>query len=165
MRSALKTLLTLGLGFLFGVACCFLIPSWIEAIAGRRPQAKLTEQLYQAREGLLALHEDTGRYPPSDNRSVTSALLGENESNHPYIDVEIFEINDAAELIDPWGTPYRFDLEYSGLPNIDSAGANQKFEGDGVPTDNYRIIGINTDIDPKRRIGRIVYFPYDEPRE
>lgn len=68
-----------------------------------------------------------GELPESDNAVLSRFLLGDNPENIVFIKDEGNHINDAQQLVDPWGTPLFF--EYLGTePDfvvVRSAGPNR----------------------------------------
>jgi len=81
---------------------------------------------------------ENGDYPKGTRGEICRMLRGEsvngqNPKKLDYIEAQPFEMNGAAEFVDPWGEPYRFAVEpktrvYSCGPNrVDEQG-----EGDDI---------------------------------
>ena len=64
-----------------------------------------------------------GAYPSGDSQSVSAALMGKNPSRTAFIEGQGWT-NKQGELLDPWGTPYIFNLE-SNLVTVKSPGPNK----------------------------------------
>jgi type II secretory pathway pseudopilin PulG len=67
-------------------------------------------------------------FPSGDNAAITKALRGVNPRNIIFIELKSRNMNPAGEVIDPWGTPYRFKLENGKKPVVQSAGPDRVFE-------------------------------------
>ena len=50
--------------------------------------------------------EETGEYPPTDNKSMVDALCGENPKHQAFAKRFEFRLNERGESIDPFGAPY-----------------------------------------------------------
>ncbi len=60
-------------------------------------------------------------FPSGDNAAITRALRGD------FITLKSRDMNPAGEVIDPWGTPYKFELQDGKPPSIRSAGPDRIF--------------------------------------
>jgi hypothetical protein len=67
---------------------------------------------------------------------ILATLRGDNPRKIIFFDTVARCINGQGELIDPWGTPYRFDLSDAEKPRIWSCGRNRKDEGGAEGTDD-----------------------------
>jgi type II secretory pathway pseudopilin PulG len=76
---------------------------------------------------LAQYKQEFGEYPAGDNRAVSKALQGENPKKKPFIELGRNEVSPEGDLLDPWGTPYRFYFS-GGRPLIRSAGENRQFD-------------------------------------
>jgi hypothetical protein len=92
---------------------------------GKVPRALVTMssleiacKAYQAEYALL---------PTGDNATITKGLRGANPRNIVFIYLEDRDVNLAGEVIDPWGTPYKFELQDGKPPSIRSAGPDHIF--------------------------------------
>ena len=88
------------------------------------------------KQALYSYKENVGEYPQGDNRAISKALLGENPAGLQFFDPPRDTISPEGDLLDPWGTPYRF--YFSDTPLIRSAGKNKKFENNSAKgSDDY----------------------------
>ncbi len=69
---------------------------------------------------------DFGDYPAGANAAIFKALTGENSKQKVYFEPNKNQISSQGEVVDPWGTPYRF-YRSGDVLNIRTAGANRKF--------------------------------------
>ncbi len=139
-----------------GHLSCRMIEFWDWMHHGRPKNAEVVEQLYLLCAAASAFREDEGQFPPEKNREFVSAMLGENSSQREYLSPELFTFNDRGEVVDPWGTPFSITESW-----IVSAGENGRFETEAKETDDYRMIEAR--IDPKGRIWKLLYYPFDMP--
>lgn len=65
-----------------------------------------------------------------------AALRGNNQRKIIFFEVRSDRFNAQGELIDPWDTPYRFDLSKPDAPRIWSCGPNRKDEGGAEGSDD-----------------------------
>jgi len=79
---------------------------------------------------------DSGVLPSDANREVVDALQREDENGTSVITFNAKHLNDKGEVVDPWGTPYRFYLSRSRIL-IRSAGPDCAFtHSDDKPVDD-----------------------------
>ena len=67
---------------------------------------------------------------------ILATLRGDNPRKIIFFDTLPRQINAQGELIDPWGTPYRFDLSDPQKPRIWSCGRNRKDEDGAEGSDD-----------------------------
>lgn len=79
--------------------------------------------------GLQQYKEFTGTYPPGNNVSIAKALLGQSGKKVLILAVRRSDLNDKGEIVDPWGTPFRFYFSGNEVL-IRSAGPNKVWEDD-----------------------------------
>jgi hypothetical protein len=90
--------------------------------------------------GLQQYREFVGNYPTGNNITIAKALLGRTEKKVLILAVRNkSDINDKGEILDPWGTPFRFYFSDNEVM-IRSAGPNKVWEDSEVQTadDLYR---------------------------
>ena len=71
-----------------------------------------------------------------NNAQVMTVLRGENARKIVFFDAHPQDYNSQGELIDPWGTPYRFDLSKPDAPRVWSCGPNRKDEDGAEGSDD-----------------------------
>lgn len=64
------------------------------------------------------------------------ALLGENPRKIVFFAGPEKNFTPHGEYLDPWGTPYRFDLSDPKAPRVWSCGPNRKDEGGAEGSDD-----------------------------
>ena len=69
---------------------------------------------------------DHGNYPTGDEAAVSKALTGSGTDSKVYLEWPAKNISSSGALLDPWGTPYRF--EAGEFFEVQSAGPNRRFE-------------------------------------
>jgi type II secretory pathway pseudopilin PulG len=67
------------------------------------------------------------QYPAAENASLTKALDGSNPQQLIILKLDASSTNAQGELIDLWGTPYRFAFNSTNSFTITSAGSNRAF--------------------------------------
>jgi type II secretory pathway pseudopilin PulG len=72
----------------------------------------------------------------SSPAQILAALRGKNQREIIFFDAAPSRFNAKGELIDPWGTPYRFDLSNPKQPRIWSCGPNRKDENGAEGSDD-----------------------------
>ncbi|HUJ71346.1 MAG TPA: hypothetical protein VLZ30_03825 [Verrucomicrobiae bacterium] len=75
-------------------------------------------------------HTKYGDFPAGDNSAIAAALLGGNSQKIVFLELNSRDMNPKGEVIDPWGTPYRFTLRNGQSPLIGSAGPDRIFDDD-----------------------------------
>ncbi|MEM9446359.1 MAG: hypothetical protein AAGA18_13530 [Verrucomicrobiota bacterium] len=61
----------------------------------------------------------------SENREITAGLLGKNPKNVIFLDVNHVDLSPEGELLDRWGSPFRFHPLTSSLMEVSSLGADR----------------------------------------
>jgi Type II secretion system (T2SS), protein G len=69
--------------------------------------------------------QEYGFYPAGNNAEIIRALCGDNPRKVVFFEPH-GDLSAAGELLDPWGTPYRFDLSDPKNPKIYSFGKNKR---------------------------------------
>jgi len=67
---------------------------------------------------------------------ILRALRGDNRRRIIFFEAPVNRINDRGELVDPWNTPYRFDLSKLDSPRVWSCGPNRKDENGADGSDD-----------------------------
>ena len=79
-------------------------------------------------QSLLRSHRRAlGQNPVGLNDEITATLMGENLKGAASIPKNHPAISKGGELLDRWGTPYRFHAYSEKLMEVKSAGPDQKF--------------------------------------
>jgi hypothetical protein len=68
-----------------------------------------------------------GSYPTGDCTQVIKQLLGDNPKKIEFLNPKNPFINQAGELLDPWGTPFAINFLSTNSFIISSAGKDKKF--------------------------------------
>jgi hypothetical protein len=66
-------------------------------------------------------------YPTNDNAGLTGNLTGDNPQQLRLINLSESSTNEAGEMVDLWGTPYKFTFHSTNSFMITSAGENRTF--------------------------------------
>jgi type II secretory pathway pseudopilin PulG len=119
-----------------GVTAGLLFPSISLDTNRHRPYA-------EARSFVIALHNATKTYATEYGSPVSGSpvqilatLRGNNPRSIVFFDTAPSRFNAQGELIDPWGTPYRFDLSNPKQPRVWSCGPNRKDENGAEGSDD-----------------------------
>ncbi|WP_022694733.1 type II secretion system major pseudopilin GspG [Ponticaulis koreensis] len=102
-------------------------------IVGRLDSSKIRAarlQLDTVSASIDVYHIDTGQYPQGENGLdvLLFAPDGVASWDGPYV-------RSPDNLVDPWGTPLRFEISSSGIPTVISLGADGAPGGDGRAAD------------------------------
>ncbi len=87
-------------------------------------------------EAVKSHRREYGSYPAGDNAQIIATLRGENPGKVVFFETPSTWINPKGELIDPWGTPYRFDLSDPTKPRFWSCGKNRRDDGGAEGSDD-----------------------------
>lgn len=79
---------------------------------------------------------DYGSFPSGENAAIVAALRGKNPRGIIYFEPPTPWINPKGELIDPWKTPYCFDLSDPQNPRVWSCGKNRRDDGGAEGSDD-----------------------------
>lgn len=121
------------------IAVSGLLVGCAKVARARTPTEKFNRDSESLILGLQQYKEFTGSYPPGNNVAIAKALLGQDGKKVLILAVRQNDLNDKGEIVDAWGTPFRF--YFSGTEVlIRSAGPNQIWEDDANPQadDLYR---------------------------
>lgn len=134
-----QPLLPIGIALLLAALAAALVTGCGYVKASSKPNVKFNADADSLILGLQQYKEFTGIYPIGDNVSITKALLGKNDKKVLILAFRQNDINDKGEVIDPWGTPFRFYFSGNEVL-IRSAGPNRGWEDDASPNsdDLYR---------------------------
>jgi hypothetical protein len=111
-----------------GSTCYLLVPDDLKAgVIARRDVRRIVE-------GIRLYYNENHAMPSTGNAAIIGVLNGGN-ANHMHYGV-VFDpkrdFNEARELLDPWGTPYRIDTSNPKFPWAYSCGPDKKDDG-GAP--------------------------------
>jgi hypothetical protein len=113
-----------------------LFPATSSPEAGQSPKAGAKTQVMGATAALKAYFTEYNEPLTGSNAQVMTVLRGQNARKIIFFDTRPQGYNSQGELIDPWGTPYRFDLSKSEAPRVWSCGPNRKDEGGAEGSDD-----------------------------
>ncbi|HOX56440.1 MAG TPA: hypothetical protein P5205_06850 [Candidatus Paceibacterota bacterium] len=85
--------------------------------------------------GIQQYREFVGSYPSGNNPSIAKALLGRSDRKVLILAVRKSDMNDKGEILDPWGTPFRFYFSDNEVM-IRSAGPNKVWEDSNAATED-----------------------------
>ena len=68
-------------------------------------------------------------FPQGDKKTVLKALQGNNEKRIVFVELDTRRLSRNGEYLDPWGSPYFFDLSRGPKPWAYSFGKNKVDEG------------------------------------
>jgi len=107
---------------------------------GRVLRNALTANARRASRDLVAAmkqyRSEYGFMVEGEPAQIFKTLRGENPRKIVFIDVISSSVNAQGEFIDPWGTPYRFDISKPDAPRVWSCGPNRKDEGGAEGSDD-----------------------------
>jgi hypothetical protein len=87
---------------------------------------------------LDAYLEEYEQLPTGTNEEIFARLRGDNPRRIVFLDCAPEILNDAGELVDPWGRPFQILLdEKAHKARIKSAGADGLFNAGGRRGDDY----------------------------
>lgn len=103
--------------------------SLIPPPAGRTPESEVQRIQGTVRKYRAAFGEN----PVGSNPEITRALAGKNPTGAKFLDPATTTLNDKAEMLDDWGTPYFFHPVSGSIMEIRSAGPDKKlFTADDI---------------------------------
>lgn len=126
-----KNLLPLGLAVVISLLVFLVVSGCGFVSASANPHARFNQHADSLILGLQQYKQFTGSYPPGNNASLAKALLGQTDARVLILAVRQNELNDKGEIVDPWGTPFRFYFSGDEVL-IRSAGPNRVFEDDAT---------------------------------
>jgi hypothetical protein len=97
---------------------------------------KASRHVVSASAGAKEYLREYGAVPSGDNSRVFATLEGENPRKLVFFEAEPLDHNAKGELIDPWGTPYRFDLSDPTKPRFWSCGKDRRDDGGAEGSDD-----------------------------
>ena len=108
------------------------------------PRTQTAEKGHAAARGqelirvLDAYRTEYEQFPTGSNEEVFAKLRGENPRRIVFLDCAPEVLNDAGELIDPWGRPFRITVgEDAMTAKVESAGADGVFGAASGKSDDY----------------------------
>lgn len=98
---------------------------------------RILTELPQLHVALRAYEMEYGTMPEISR--IGPALFGDNPRKIVFYEVGKKQTNEAMEILDPWGTPYRFAVSSDGFVIVWSAGEDKQFDYQGHPSsDDWR---------------------------
>lgn len=111
------------------------VPMFIPHVSGPGPGAR---ERGEAKNGvvmcLTALRNYKLEYaslPPGDHVGIIATLRGANPNHIVFLELAAKKFTARGEYLDPWGTPYRFDLSDPAMPRVWSCGKDRQ-DNDGA---------------------------------
>jgi hypothetical protein len=111
-----------------GLFVSFLFPAMGPGIS-YAPKAAAKNAVIQLAIAAKAYKQEYGEPPKGDNRSILRTLQDDNPRKIVFIELNPKEISKDGFFLDPWGTPYAFDLSNAAEPWAYSFGKNKIDEG------------------------------------
>jgi hypothetical protein len=136
--NATRRLFRRTLGILAGfivVSCVFVgrtVVVGFQKAAVVAQRADLQNEMVRIQADILSYYTEYGVYPvASDNATLVRILTGSdqaaNKSKIQFLEVEFVHLDDANEVIDPWGTPLQLSVTADGKFSMRSAGPDKIF--------------------------------------
>lgn len=125
------------IGPIVALVLVLLLVAWVFGRNGRtgdKIHAQLTEKAMVFAMKSYATEYD--RPVSGSPKEILAALSGQNERKIVFFHPNAIQTNAEGELIDPWGTPFRFDLSKPDAPRVWSCGPNRKDEGGAEGSDD-----------------------------
>lgn len=79
---------------------------------------------------IAGYHNNIGEYPAQRNSDIFLALTGKNKKKLSFLAWKKRRLNEAGEMLDMWGSPFRITINSGGNIMIHSAGPNLLFGDD-----------------------------------
>lgn len=99
-------------------------------IRGRAERSQAHAAVTSMATAVKSYLTEYGFRPEGDNAQITATLRGDNPRKIVFFEAPVKSYNPSGELIDPWGTPCRFDLSgpetriwSCGRDRVDNGGA------------------------------------------
>lgn len=99
-----------------------------------RAEARQVVQLLSV--AIKAYNTEYGTPLAGSPSEILAALRGRNLREIDFFDMRQDAFNSQGEVMDPWGTPYRFNLSDPQQPRVWSCGGNRKDENGAEGTDD-----------------------------
>lgn len=84
------------------------------------------EQVFEVLDSFNSILKGRTELSRLGNRQLTRALLGENNDGVRFLSPESPALNANGELVDRWDNPYVFHFQDAFMPEVRSAGPDQK---------------------------------------
>jgi len=125
----MKATLTVALFILIlGIIISLLFPA-VGPGLGYSPKADAMNTVIQLVTAAKAYKEEYGEPPKGDSKSILRVLQNDNPRKIVFIELNPKDISKKGILVDPWGSPYAFDLSNATYPWAYSFGKNKIDEG------------------------------------
>ena len=111
----------------FLLVASIFIPSYNDGVGPAR-KAKAKNAVDMLIIAAKAYKEEYGEPPKGDSRSVLHTLQSDNPRKIVFLEISPKELSKDGIYLDPWGTPYVYDLSISS-PWAYSFGKNKRDEG------------------------------------
>ena len=100
------------------------------------PEAVARAQSAQLIAALQRYAREYGAPPTGQAPQALRKLRGENPRRIAFFKATARAYDSQGELLDPWGTPYRFDLSDPQNPRVWSCGKNRRDDGGAEGSDD-----------------------------
>jgi hypothetical protein len=120
---AIYGILALALGFAF-------IPDsfFNSGVFGPVHRAEASHEISQILTACLGYYTEYGEMPESpENSQLVKSLSSDNPRKIPFLSPKSTQLNSKGEMIDPWGTPFRFTFASDSRVLVTSAGPDRMF--------------------------------------
>lgn len=121
---------------ILGVVAGLLFPRVSLDANRHRPRAEARSFVVALLSATKAYATEYGSPVSGSHAQILAALGGNNQREIVFFDTAASRFNAHGELMDPWGTPYHFDLSDLKQPRIWSCGPNRKDENGAEGSDD-----------------------------
>jgi type II secretory pathway pseudopilin PulG len=102
-----------------------LLPAETGPTLNKNARCKIV--MWMLRAEIKNYKNEIGSYPTGDSAQILKKLFGDNPKQIEFIRPKNMSVNQAGELLDPWGTPYAISFSSTNSFVISSAGKDKIF--------------------------------------
>lgn len=88
---------------------------------------RTTQQMQFLRSALVMYSQEFGEFPGGVNQDIACSLTGTNAKGMPFFTLSRREVSQSGEIVDMWGSPFRFIRRADDSIRIVSAGPDCVF--------------------------------------
>ncbi len=124
-----KRLLLIFFGFAL-LVFIFLVAARLPRLMEWATKGRANAEIISIGAAMEEHRKHLGHYPSGELADTLRSLRGENEKKIVFLLMDAKSAGSGGEFLDPWGTPYRIEIQGTNHLRIASAGPNKTF-GDG----------------------------------